>query len=217
MLIHPKEYLEEYARLSLAEILNFNINALVHSDAPDIQDIENQIGIEVVEDTYQDEKELLRFWMKYETTPVDMIPNEKIDGYYKRHGTLKIDNNQLKGGSLGESKPNSPKHLITTINKKLRKLNSGNYAVFKSYMLYVFVDTVSLFDSYVVSVIQEARKTDEKLKYNKLILDGYYELCYCDLETQTFCRYNISKTIRELIAAKTQDVFSSITDNKVTF
>ena len=61
MLIHPKEYLEEYARLSLAEILGFNINALVHSDAPDIQDIENQIGIEVVEDTYQNEKELLRF------------------------------------------------------------------------------------------------------------------------------------------------------------
>lgn len=202
MLIYPNEYLEEYTRLSLAEILDFNINALVHSDAPNIQDIENQIGIEVVEDTYQDEKELLRFWMKYEATPVDMLPNEQIDVYYKRHGTLKIDNNQLKGGSLGESKPNNPKHLITTINKKSQKMNSGNYAVFQSYMIYAFVDTMSLFDSYVSSVIQEVRKTYEKLKYNKLILDGYYKLCYCDLETQKYCRYNISKTTRELISAK---------------
>lgn len=217
MLIHPKEYLEEYARLSLAEILGFNINALVHSDAPDIQDIENQIGIEVVEDTYQNEKELLRFWMKYETTPVDMIPNKKIDGYYKRHGTLKIDNNQLKGGSLGESKPNSPKHLITTINKKLRKLNSGNYAVFQSYMLYVFVDTVSLFNSYVVSVIQEARKTNEKLKYNKLILDGYYELCYCDLETQRYRRYNISKATRETIDTKAKSMVYDTQELKKLF
>lgn len=209
MTIHTKEYMEEYARLSLSEILGFNIATLVHCDSPDIQDFENQIGIEVVEDVYECEKELERFWEKYSNTPVNLIPKKKIDGYYSKKGTLKMEHNQLKGGSLGEEKPNSPKHLILTIRKKISKLNSGNYFAFSTYMLYVFVETISLYDSYVYSIIDEVNKIDVPIKYNKLILDGYFEICYCDMTTRSFSRHFIPKNTRELLSRKTADIIST--------
>lgn len=209
MTIHTKEYMEEYARLSLSEILGFNIDTLVHCDSPDIQDFENRIGIEVVEDVYECEKELERFWEKYSNTSVNLIPKKKIDGYYSKKGTLKIEHNQLKGGSLGEEKPNSPKHLISTIRKKISKLNSGNYVTFSTYMLYVFVETVSLYDSYVYSIIDEVNKIDVPIKYNKLILDGYFEICYCDMTTRSFSRHFIPKNTRELLSRKTADIIST--------
>ena len=76
-------------------------------------------------------------------------------------------------------------------------------------MLYVFVETISLYDSYVYSIIDEVNKIDVPIKYNKLILDGYFEICYCDMTTRSFSRHFIPKNTRELLSRKTADIIST--------
>lgn len=211
MNIKTKYYLEEYARLMMIYKFDFDESTLIHADSPDIQDDFKQIGIEVVEDTYESEKELERFWVKYETTPFDDIPTKIIDGYHKRGGSLSVSNNKLSGGSLGTTKNNSPEHLISTIEKKLKKLNDGLYKSFNYNMLYVFTDTVSLFDSYVQTIIDKISSSSRKVTFDKIILDGYFELCLCDMNSSSYERHKIDKKIRNQISTK---AFENSNDKK---
>lgn len=189
----------------MSEVLGFDILTLDHSDCPDIQDFKHNIGIEVVEDVYEKERELEKFWEKYENVPLIHIPSKQIEGYYKRGGTLTTDSEKLTGGTLGEAKPNSPDHLISKILDKIQKLNSGKYVSFPINYLYVFVNTVSLFDSYIFTMIDEINKTEAKIKYQKIILDGYYELCFCDMERRSFERYDIPVSLRDYISKKAKE------------
>lgn len=202
MKIKTKYYLEEYAKLMMIYKFDFDESTLIHADSPDIQDDFKKIGIEVVEDTYESEKELERFWVEYGTTPFNDIPTKIIDGYYKRGGSLSVSNNKLSGGSLGITKNNSPEHLILTIEKKLNKLNGGLYKSFNYYMLYVFTDTVSLFDSHVQMVINKISSSSQKVTFDKIILDGYFELCICDVKSSSFERYEIDKKVQNQISIK---------------
>ncbi|MCQ4021937.1 MULTISPECIES: hypothetical protein [unclassified Ruminococcus] len=199
MKIMSTDYAENYARQMLNRILEFDLFTLLHKDKPDLQDFDHQIGIEVTQDVYEREMQCLRFWVKYEKMPYDKIPKKEIELYYKNLGTLEISDNHIIHGTLGETKENNPTHLIDTINSKLKKLNSGHYTIFENNMLYVFVETVSLFDSYIISLIKEVNATNYPLKYTRIILDGWFELCDCDIVNQSYCRHNITSELRQEI------------------
>lgn len=200
-----KNYSENYARQMLNHIFNFDLSTLEYKDKPDLQDFEHQMGVEVTQDVYETEMMCLNFWNKYEKTPYDEIPIKEIELYRKNKGKLKINNNHLISGTLGEAKENSPTHLNKTINKKLIKLNSGNYKIFKNNMLYVFVETVSLLDSYIMTVIEDVNNANYPLKYTRIILDSWFELCDCDIVNKKYCRYIITSKIRQQIQLEIQN------------
>lgn len=206
MKIMSTNYSEKYAKQMLNKILGFNLSYLCHKDKPDLQDFYHNIGIEVTQDVYEDEMQCLRFWNNYEKTPYDKIPQRDIEQYYKNDGQLKIFNNYLIGGKLGKTKENNPNNLIKkTIDKKLKKLNSGNYEIFKYNMLYVFVQTVSLFDSYIVSIIEAVNDAIYPLKYTRIILDGWFEIIDCDIVNKQYYRYDITPELRQEISQSILD------------
>lgn len=198
---YNKYYYEKYAQLTLINILGFNDKTLFLDDKPDLQDNSQNIGIEVVQDTYQTEKQLENFWHKYEKTAVDLIPKKQIAGYYKLGGKLTIKENRLCGGALGPSTPNNPEHLIFTIQHKQKKLNAGGYKRFKTYGLFVFVETVfPLFDSYIDTLIKETNSKALPLNYTQLYLFCYYEFILIDMSQQSFKHYDISSQMRDKIS-----------------
>lgn len=197
MKIMSTNYAEELAKQMLNQILDFDLSTLCHKDKPDLQDFDKKIGIEVTQDVYENEMQCLRFWNRYEKTPYDKIPQKEIDLYYKNLGTLEVSDNRLITGKLGEEKANNPSHLIKTINRKLLKLNSGHYTIFDNNMLYIFVETVNLFDSYIISLIEAVNDADYPLKYTRIILDGWFELCDCDVMNRKFYRHTITSEFRQ--------------------
>lgn len=190
--IHGKQYLENYARWMLILKFSFSEADLLHADSPDIQDTVNDIGVEVVEDTYEDLKQLERFWVDYQNCRISEIPQRKIDGYKKRGGSLVLSNDTLLEGRF-PSKANNPEHLIKTIEGKIDKLNSGNYKKFLHPMLYVFCDTVDLHDSHIQSVIDTVYENSSAMQYERIYIDGFFEIVCCDMKDCKFARAPISQ------------------------
>lgn len=183
-----KVTVEENAINRLAKFCGYDINYLEHKDKPDIHHKSGKIGIEVVQDCYPNEKmsesDVRRIW----EMPYNQIPEYIVGRIKKAGGSLVVENNRIKMAHLGIQTPNNPEHLIETIKKKIDLLKKKRYKYFDIYELYVFVDTVSLFESYVVQVMQEITEYDVKLPYSKIYLDGYFEICICELKNSKYKR-----------------------------
>lgn len=184
----------------MAVLTDYDISCLQHKDRPDLQDVCHSVGIEVVEDCYPLERKHERFIKEVLYCPVNQIPKKQLDGFIREGGSIREENNRIVSAGLGETKANNPQHLIETICKKIRLLNSGGYTIFKSNRLYVFVDTVlSLFDSYVASIIDEVGKCDGKYSFDTIYLFGWYEFVICDMSHKTFERKDVTPEIRSKI------------------
>lgn len=203
-MIYNKMTLEKRAKVTLEEVCNFVVDSLICADKPDLQDIEQSYGVEVVEDCYQNEKQVERFVESVWDKDLSEVSSPKIRKFQKLGGSLKQENGKTVFASLGPSTPNNPAHLIRTIQGKIDKLNDGGYKTFQSYGLYVFVSTVSLFTSYVQSVIEQISEYQAKKnrQYEVIYLDDYYEMCVCDIRTKTFSRIEMNKKTRDRIEEK---------------
>ena len=155
-IIKTKKYLEEQARQTLCQVCGYDINGLFCNDKPDIQDKNGNCGIEVVIDIEEDIQELTAFIENVCDTPYDQIDPLKIKHFQSKGGKItKIVNNKICSAFIGEN-PDNPAHLIKTIKKKVDLLNASDYKHFENYSLYVFVNTVSIdesFDSYVLDIM----------------------------------------------------------------
>lgn len=200
---------EAIAKFTLTEILGWKQDNLLCSDKPDIQDDNNDIGIEVVQDFFQKDKEVEAFWEKNWGIPLTEIPKKNIERFESMGGTI---------GAAGiisfGQHYNIPQHLKDTIAAKLDLLNKGKYKQFANFMLYVIVDTVFLFDSYVLDVMRFATSTEHQKKFHMLFLDGIseigsHELVVCDLSTQTFERHPITKGQEKIIISLGQQAFDT--------
>lgn len=190
---------EKIAKQILENVCNCPKGKLVCADKPDLQDAIGSCGIEVVEDCYSNEIEAERFvegiWKKQisEIRPGGIKRLERIGG------SIIEENGVVIGASLGKT-PNNPNNLIKTIKRKVEKLNGSEYEDFSSYRLYVFVDTVFLFDSNVhnvINVIEEYQNDRERI-YEKIYLDGGYEMCICDMRQGIFTRKSIRPKFRNI-------------------
>ncbi len=69
-------------------------------------------------------------------------------------------------------------------------------------MLFVFVETVSLYNSYVESVLEATKQIPEALHFDHLFLlgerDGVIQICDCDQQNMTYQRIPIPVEIRKI-------------------
>jgi hypothetical protein len=199
--MQDKFEVERRARITLEVVCDYPIECLICADKPDLQDTTHSYGIEVVEDCYSNEKEALRFISNVWHKPTSEISSEQIRKLEKLGGSIAEENGVIARAALGTT-VDSPEHLISTIKKKVEKLNSGGYKSFSKYGLYVFVNTVSLFDLYVLSVIEVIAEYQigKAYVYETVYLDGGYEICICNMKQRSFVREPINKEkIREKI------------------
>jgi hypothetical protein len=201
--MYDKHAIEECARRSLAVICGYPIENIQRKDKPDLQDELHSYGIEVVEDCCQNEREAERFVRSVWNKSCAEIAQDKIERLRKLGGSLREENGLVSGATLG-SAANSPDHLIKTIRRKIEKLNGGGYKEFDAYGLYVMTDTVPLFDSYVQSTIEAVGEyqAGRERWFATIYLDGYYEMCICDMQERTFIRKAISREDRDIIWAQ---------------
>lgn len=203
-MIYDKVTLEKRARVTLEEVCKYAVDSLICTDKPDLQDVERSYGVEVVEDCYPNEKKAERFIVSVWDKELSEVSLQKIRRFHGLGGLLKQTNGRIVSASLGPSTPNNPAHLIRTIQGKIDKLNNGGYKTFRTYGLYVFVNTVFLFTSYVQGVIEQVSEYQATMdsQYEVIYLDGYYEMYVCDIKTKTFSRIEMNQKTRERISEK---------------
>lgn len=197
-MIRSKAEIERYARRLLGVICDYPIECLTCADKPDLQDAAHSYGVEVVEDCYSNEKEATRFVSSIWHRRVSEIEPGQIKKLEKLGGSITEENGIVTSAKLGTT-PNNPAHLIDTIKRKVEKLNHSGYETFASYGLYVIVDTVSLFGSYVQSTIEAIAdyQNTHKQIFETIYLDGGFELCICDMKRKSFVRKPISREDKE--------------------
>lgn len=203
-LSEDKDYHENRARIVLCDVLKFEKERLIREDKPDLQYDTDAIGIEVVFDCYENEQANMAFVDKYYKSPISAIPCNKLRNYQARGGTYVLENGLFIPRSLGSSTPNNPEHLIETIKKKVDLINKGHYKPFVSNRLYVRVDTVlPPYPSYIYGVISEIKEyiasQSYQIKYDTIYLDGWYEIIVCDMNSESYEKYSISRDLQNKI------------------
>ena len=189
---------EMKAKLILEVICNYPIGLLSLSDMPDLQDDKNSYGIEVVEDCIANEKEKQFLVEEMWENHISDIPDKRISRFEKLGGELQIKNGIVSGATISRSK-NKFDNLLSTIEAKYQKLNSGKYKTFKRYGLYVIIQSVIMFSSNVPFIIEQVVKKDYPTKYDVLYLDNNYEMYVCDMIKQKYKKYEISNETNKQI------------------
>ena len=211
-----KQFVEQYARQTLHFLGLYERSLLLSSDKPDLQDAANSYGIEVVQDCYPEEREFIRRVLDADHTPFSRLDKKKMAYFRSKNIQLQIISDHVAGAYWNNGHPNTPDHLIATVERKLGKLNQGGYAPFAAYGLYVFVDTVSIdeqYNGYVRAVLRAAASWPGPRRYDTLYLDYHYGLCVCSIPERRFWRRSIDETLREMIFSETQRCFSEKTDS----
>ncbi len=202
-----KDQSELRAYYCLCLCLGFDENTLVIDDKPDLQDKVHGIGVEVTQDVYSLEKKNYSISQSIFCTPVDEVPPKKLEILRRGGGSFREENNRFHSISLGEATQNNPMHLIETIKGKQQKFSTSKYTRFSTNALFVFVETMTLFSSYIQTVITEAQANND---YDRLYLYGHnaygaMELVICNIRTKNYERVNISKEMREEIEKKVKE------------
>lgn len=205
-----KQFVEEYARQTLHHLKLCDRALMLPKDKPDLQDVTDSYGIEVVQDCYPEEREFIRRVLDADHTPFSALDRKKKEYFRSKGIELQLIDDHVAGAYWNNGHPNHPQHLIATIIRKIDKLNQGGYAPFDRYGLYVFVDTVSVdeqYDAYVRTVLKAVSEYPSPRSYTTLYLDYYYGLCVCSVRERRFFRRSINEASREHIFSETQRCF----------
>ena len=185
-MITSKKDLEKRAMERLETVFGYDISEMIQAECPDLQDEKNSFGVEVTRDCYENEIERQRFIEEIFGKNVDSIEEKKIKRFERTGAEIRIEKGIVKGATLGFGHEESPANLIRTIENKLNKLNDGHFKDFSCIGLYVFVDTMHLYCSFVQSVIEEISKKGYPKKYDFIFLDGSYEWVKCNMNEKVF-------------------------------
>ncbi len=202
--MRTKNELELRAKLTLGHVIGMDIRTMECLDKPDLQDIPNSIAIEVVEDCYWMEKRHEAFIEEIWEESYACIPSQKIERFDAEQGELIVRDDHLVAATLDMPKSDNPMHLIETIQSKIGKLESGNYHGFNTYDLYVFVDTVTLYQSHIEQVM-DAITQDGKCAYTHIYLDGWHKFVVCDMRNRVTTCYEISNGDRNDISRQVDE------------
>lgn len=198
--------MEKQALLTLHHACGLCLEDWICADRPDLQNLRENHGIEVVRDCYAAEQESLRHIEEIWGLPLHQVKEKGLAAFRRAGVSLSESDGIINGASLPTT-PSTPEHLLATIREKVRKLNSGHYSGFTSLDLYVFVDTTFIdrsFCSNVDSVLEEISQWNAPRMFDTLYLDQTYVLCVCDLQSRKFRHIDLAPQMRTLIRAGTE-------------
>ena len=168
---HTKfDYYECYAKVVLEELYPEEFKNLEIKDKPDLQMKYGGVGVEVTNSVDKDQ-------LKAEGLYIDIEYN-RVRNATKAVEEIKKCGCNLKNGILiGKTSSSSFKLILEAFDKKLEKLNSGNYRYFDKNYLFVFSD-IHVNDRMVMEAIQDMRQKQISIKrqYNKVfvLVPGYF-------------------------------------------
>ena len=151
---YTKEYFEEYARITLNDILHLNlINRTTRygRDRPDLISIDEKIGVEVTSALTECEgRHNKLFQQNYpHENRIDIIKKEAVRLNIQKD--LIIANGFVCLKKSNNKTTNYHKTLINTINKKLILLNKINYNKYSKNQLYIQASSIN--DYYIEELL----------------------------------------------------------------
>ena len=169
---------------------------LRYADMPDLQDDIKNIGIEVVRNLRMKQGEAQGFIKEFKNTPEKDIPSAKIDKL-KELGFKPFFHDGKLFGIRSETYEINTDGIYETIEKKLNKLQTGNYRIFRSNRLFIFISwQVACFQRYqILELTDNIRKLqeDKDEKFDVVYLydeyNGEYDLWACYLKTGVVRKY----------------------------
>lgn len=202
----PRKYgtcfFEQYAQISLCELLGHEFDCLVNRDRPDLQsEGSDAIGIEVtraMEESRRAEQELLKdvAGLTAPQEPEDDTSTILEYGYsFGLRGGKYIGSKELPYWKMALP-------LKRILESKVQKVGNGFYGHFRTMGLYVFCkDQLSELDVYgAMSYTMGLQKYLDN-RFNRLYLADPDDLFVCNLDdglsdSSRFCRYPISQDQR---------------------
>lgn len=184
---HTKlRYEECYAKVFLEYFYPNEFCNLTIQDKPDLYDNKNNIGIEVVEAEEQRKKEAVKLWYT--------MPYVSEEEQVKNKDRMKQLGEEYMGGfqfwsciSYDKDIDSKPFNVLyDVLNRKLQKLNAGNYKSYNSYELFVY------------SELMIKKEWHQKMLARLIDISTKYTLKYQRIHIATqdsLCLYNIQKNI----------------------
>lgn len=187
-------FFERYAMYSLEALLGERYSHLVNADRPDLQDVEQGIGIEVTRAITEDKNVANSLINEMAGRPVKEV-NEDLLKIQESGYSFGLDLNY----SVGSNEYNYwalalPMKRI--LESKLWKVNNGFYGEYKEFGLYVFTkyDLVGDEVNEIIGFMMEAQQNRD-VRYDHLYISQIQTLFDCDLHHGDFDCYPIDSLL----------------------
>jgi len=199
---HTKlDYYECYAKIVLEEF--FSYNNLLLDDKPDLQDIQNSIGIEV---TTAEEPKMLEaenLYLKLIYADEDTIREKCIN----RMGQIGLT---YKDGMLLGLSGNDDFTLVNeAINRKIEKLKSAGYKKFNEYQLFIF-SSIYAIDSILQEELNFLLRENIDTFFSKIYILVPEALFYFDLGENECKIFNVSRERQYYQAQKARQIVEEV-------
>lgn len=162
---HTKlDYWECYAKIVLEDIYPKDFKGIEIKDKPDLQMKNGEYGVEVTNSRDREQINAEKLYAKV----VYNIARDK-EGAIKE--IRKCGCNPTEYGMQGKPGKDSFELILRAFNKKLKKLNSGNYKIFNKNCLFVFSDILAN-DRMIKDALAEMqhRQLNSRLKFYKVFV-----------------------------------------------
>lgn len=197
---HTKlRYEECYAKVFLEYFYPNEFCNLIIQDKPDLYDCKNDVGIEVVEAKEQRKKEAEKLWYT--------MPYVSEQEQVKNKDRMKQLEEEYMGGvqfwkpiSYDKDIDSEPFDVLyAVLNRKLQKLETGNYKSCKSYELFVYSELMirkEWHEKMLTRLIDISTKYS--LNYQRIHVETQDSLCLYNIQENTFKFWDITEKQKEL-------------------
>lgn len=186
------QFFERYARISLIDLLGDKFLGLKNCDRPDLQDVENGLGIEVTRAIAENKQTAVALENEISGKPNYENANAENEKMVAKYGY----SYGIYAGIIGNAEArywNMALPMFRVIESKIQKVANDFYGDFSEFDLYVF-SKETLAPADVVAIIDFATKLQRghAKKYSTLFVSQIQEMFVCDLQTATFTTKKIS-------------------------
>ena len=175
---HTKlDYYECYAKIVLEDLFPSAFSELLLKDKPDLQDMQNQVGIEVA---IAETRETMETQRLYSTLPdADDITKLRIIERIEQCGAI-----YAEGILFGPNGSDDFTLINHAIGEKVKKLRKSKYEIFNEYQLFVFS-----------SIMASDDMLRDELNYLKQReVNNYFKRIYINVPEEVWCFDLIANT-----------------------